>query len=141
MIPHEKWTRIATLPNANVYEVREDVIAIVPHEDAVDDEASARASLAFQRSHWKARGHRGAVVVFMDPVRDQTAEARGVYATEADAALASCYALVGETFYAQAVSAVFTGLAKPSVPTNVFRTIDEADPWIREVNTRRAVVS
>jgi hypothetical protein len=139
-VPDESWRPLAVLPNADVYEIRDDVIAIVPRQDAVDDEASARASLEFQRSHWKSRGHRGAVVVLMDPMRDQTAGARAAYANEGASTLTSCYALVGETFYAQAVSAVFTGLAKPAVPTNVFRSFDEADVWIREINARRAAV-
>ena len=133
-LPDPTWKRIAKLSNADVYEVRDDVIAIVPHPDAVDDAASARESLAFQREHWKTRGRGGAVIVHMDPMREQTSEARGIYANESQSALTTCFALVGESFYAQAVSAVFTGLAKPAVPTNVFRSLSDADPWIREVN-------
>lgn len=133
-LPDATWKKIAALSNADVYEVRDGVIAILPHPDAVDDAASARESLSFQREHWKARGRGGAVIVHMDPMREQTAEARGIYANESESALTTCFALVGESFYAQAVSAVFTGLAKPAVPTNVFRSVSDADTWIREVD-------
>ena len=135
-MPDPAWKKITTLSNADVYEVREDIIAIVPHADAIDDAASARESLEFQRAHWKARGRGGAVIVHMDPMREQTAEARGIYANESQSALTTCFALVGESFYAQAVSAVFTGLAKPAVPTNVFRSVNDAEKWIRENNSR-----
>ena len=133
-LPESAWKKIATLSNADVYEVRDDIIAILPHADAVDDAASARESLTFQREHWTARGRAGGVIVHMDPMREQTAEARGIYANEAQNAKTTCFALVGESFYAQAVSAVFTGLAKPAVPTNVFRSVADAEPWIREIN-------
>lgn len=133
-LPEAEWKKIASLSNADVYEVRDDVIAILPRQDAVDDAASARESLTFQREHWSSRGRGGAVIVHMDPMREQTAEARGIYANESQSALTTCFALVGESFYAQAVSAVFTGLAKPAIPTNVFRSIRDADVWIREIN-------
>jgi hypothetical protein len=133
-LPDPAWKKIASLSNADVYEVRDDVIAICPRADAVDDAASAHESLTFQREHWTARGKGGAVIVHMDPMREQTAEARGIYANESQNALTTCFALVGESFYAMAVSAVFTGLAKPAVPTNIFRSVSDADPWIREIN-------
>ena len=133
-LPDPSWKHLATLSNADVYELRDDVIVIVPNRDAVDDENSARESLAFQRAHWSSRKKAGAVIVSMEPMREQTAAARGIYANEAQSALTTCFALVGESFYAQAVSAVFTGLAKPTIPTNIFRSIEEADAWIREIN-------
>jgi hypothetical protein len=136
-IPNPDWTKIATLSNADVYELQDDLIAIVPHTDAVDDAASARESLDFQRSHWTARGRRGGVIVSMDPMREQTQSARAIYANEAESALTTCFALVGESTYARAVSAVFTGLARPKVPTDVFRSVDDAVPWIQENNRTR----
>jgi hypothetical protein len=133
-LPDPAWKKIASLSNADVYEVRGDVIAICPHQDAVDDADSARESLTFQREHWTRRGKGGAVIVHMDPMREQTMDARGIYTNEAQSAMTTCFALVGESFYAMAVSAVFTGLAKPSVPTNIFRSVSDAESWIREVN-------
>ena len=50
LMPDPAWKKLATLSNADVYEVRDDIIAILPHADAVDDAASAHESLEFQRA-------------------------------------------------------------------------------------------
>jgi hypothetical protein len=131
------WTRLGATSNADVYEIEPQLIAIVPQLNAVDDEHSARESLVLQAQHWKKVGHTGAVVVFMDDILEQHTGARTVYATETQGHPTTCYALVGETFYGHAVGAVFTGLAKPAIPTNIFRSLDEARPWIAEMNRQR----
>jgi hypothetical protein len=133
----DTWTPLPATDNADWYRIAEDVIAIVPRPDAVDSEASARESIAIQRRHWRSVGHRGAVVVFMENLLDQDSGARAVYMNESDASCTTCYALVGATLFAQAVGSVFTGLSKPQVPTRMFRTLDEAIPWIEEMNEAR----
>jgi hypothetical protein len=131
------WTLLGRTSNASMYEVGPALLAILPDEGCVDTEVTARESVAFQDRHWRATGRRGAAVCFMDDVVEQDAGARGVYACETGDTLTTCYALVGETLYAQAVSAVFTGLARPPVPTRVFRSLEEALPWIEQMNRER----
>jgi len=131
--PEPGWRHLGTTSNADVFEIAADVVAVVPHPDCTDDEGSARESLLFQEAHWRKLGRRGAAVVFMDPVLAQDSGARAVYANESRRALSVCFALVGETFFGHAVSAVFTGLAKPAVPTQVFRSLAEARPWMAEM--------
>ena len=131
------WKSLGATDNADWYQIRDDLIAIVPRENARDTEASARESIATQRRHWETVGRRGAVVVFMDNLLDQDSGARAVYMGESDPTCTTCYALVGESVFAQAVGSVFTGLARPQVPTRMFRTIDEAMPWIEEMNRTR----
>ena len=63
--------------------------------------------------------------------------ARAVYANETSQTLTTCYALVGETFFGHATAAVFTGLARPGIPTQVFRSIEDALPWVAEMNAAR----
>ena len=46
----------------------------------------------------------------------------------------TCFALVGESFYGYVTSQVFTGLSKPGRPTSVFRSLEDARPWIDEQN-------
>lgn len=130
--PREQWTHLGDSANCAVHEVREDVVAFVPQQDIRETQETARDNLAFQARHWAARGHGGAVIIFMDPILEQDAAARGVYATEAGDVGTRCFALIGESYFAMAAAAVYTGLAKPSVPLNVFRTLDDAVPWIEE---------
>ena len=132
-----EWTPLGATDNANWYRIQDDLIAIVPHENARDTEASARESIATQRRHWESVRRRGAVAVLMDNLLDQDSGARAVYMNESDPSCTTCYALIGESLFAQAVGSVFTGLARPQVPTRMFRTLDEAMPWIEEMNRTR----
>ena len=125
-IPDPAWKRLGATSNTDIYEVEPDVLAVVPHTDCTDNEATARESLAFQDRYWRSVGRRGG--------------ARAVYANETAQTLTTCFALVGETFFGHAVAAVFTGLAKPSVPTQVLRSLAEAMPWIAELNRERGGV-
>jgi hypothetical protein len=132
--PDPAWKKLGSTSNATFYLIREDILGIVPDVDTTDDQKTARESLGFQEKHWRSVGHGGAVVVFMDTVVQQDADARTVYSDEVGAIPTTCYALVGESFYGFATSQVFTGLAKPGRPTNVFRSLADAQPWIDEMN-------
>jgi len=134
--PREGWKRLPSTANADWYEVQRDVLAIMPHQDARDTAVSARESIDIQRRHWQRAGHRGGVIVFMENLLDQDSGARSVYMKESDPSCTTCYALIGGSFFSQAIASVFTGLARPRVPTSIFRTLDDALPWVAEMNRR-----
>jgi hypothetical protein len=136
-IPDPGWTKLGTTSNADFYRISEDILAVVPFADTIDDQKTARESIGFQDQHWRSVGHRGAAVVFMDTVVQQDAAARAVYSEEVASLPTTCFALVGESFYGYATSQVFTGLSKPGRPTNVFRSLEDARPWIEEQNRER----
>lgn len=131
------WPKVGSTSNADFYEMRPDVLVVVPHPDTTDDAASARESLMLQKQHWSAAGRRGAVVIWMDPLMAQDSGARGVYANETHGIPTTCYAIVGESFFAMATASVFAGLAKPGIETRIFRSLAEAIPWIDEMNKAR----
>ncbi len=131
------WKMIGSTSNADFYEMRPDVLVIVPHQDSTDNEASARESLALQKKHWTSVGRKGAVVIWMDPVVAQDSGARGVYQNETAGVPTTGYAIVGESFFAMATASVFTGLSKPGIETQIFRSLDEAMPWVEEANKAR----
>jgi hypothetical protein len=136
-VPAPDWKRLGATSNASMFQIGERLLAIVPVPNCVDNERTARESIAFQDRHWAAVGHRGAAVCFMDDIIEQDGGARAVYARETEHTLTTCYALVGESFYARAVSSVFTGLARPPVPTQIFSSLSDALPWIEEMNRER----
>lgn len=129
--------KLGSTSNADIYEVEADILLIVPHQDSTDTEVTARQSVTFQDAHWRAAGHRGAVAVYMDTIIEQDSGARGVYANETLHTLSTCYALVGETFFGHAAASVFTGLARPGPPTQIFPSLEAAFPWMREMNQAR----
>ena len=132
-----KWERVGGTSNADMYKIEEELLAIVPIATHPDTEGTARESIAFQDRYWRSVGHRGAVVVCMDNVVSQDSGARAVYANETQNSLTTCYALVGETFFGYAVSTVFTGLARPGIPTQVFPNLDAAREFIAKMNQER----
>jgi hypothetical protein len=73
----------------------------------------------------------------MDRVLVQDGGARAVYQDESHGILSTCFALVGETFFGKVTASVFTGLTKPGIPTQVFRSLAEANAWILEMNRTR----
>lgn len=136
-IPIEQWTHVGSSSNAEFYVIEDDLLAIVPNEDTHDGESSARESLAFQTRHWRAAGHRGASVIFMDRVLSQDSGARAVYESETATMLTTCFALVGATFFGYATATPFEGLTKPGIPTQIFRSLEDARPWIAAMNEER----
>ncbi|MEM1029795.1 MAG: hypothetical protein AAGA56_00825 [Myxococcota bacterium] len=128
------WKKLGQTDNADFYEVEDGIIGIVPFRDAIDTEATAKASVDFQHRHWTERNRRGGAVIFMDRLRDSKAEARQVYTTMPDATLISGFALVGGTVFGRAVASVFLGLNKPSAPTRMFGTEEDALAWLRRQN-------
>jgi hypothetical protein len=136
-IPPKSWAHVGSTSNAEFYTIEPAVLAVVPNERCTDDENSARESLDCQDRYWRTVGHRGAAVVFMDRVLVQDGGARAVYQDESHGILTTCFALVGETFFGKVTASVFTGLTKPGIPTQVFRSLDEALPWIAEMNRAR----
>lgn len=132
-----KWEHVGNTSNAAIYKAEPELLVIVPIPNCPDTESTARESIAFQDRYWRSVGHRGAVVVYMDNVVAQDSGARAVYANETQRSLTTCYALVGETFFGYAVSTVFTGLARPGIPTQVFPNLDAARGFIAQMNQER----
>lgn len=136
-IPVERWEHVGSTSNAEFYVVERDILAIVPHDRCEDDEHTARESFSFQDRHWRNLGHRGAAVIFMDRILVQDGGARTVYEGESQGMLTTCFALIGETLFGKVTASVFTGFKKPAVPTQVFRSLEDAMPWIHESNRAR----
>lgn len=126
------WTKIGQSANADFYEVEPRILAVVPFDGAVDDEATARASVRIQLEHLRKNGRRAGSLVLMDRVIAQDSGARSVYRDEPDPAFQVCFALVGGTVFGRAVGSVFIGLHPPRVPTKMFASLEEAIAWVRE---------
>ena len=128
-----EWQHIGSTGDSELYKLRDEVLIVIPAADTRQTEELARSNLAGQRAYWDSLGHGGAVIIFMDPVLEQTAEARAVYTNEAEDSGTVCFALIGESYFAMAASAVYTGLGRPSVPLQVFRNYEDALPWVDEI--------
>jgi hypothetical protein len=127
----ENWQKIGETANATIYEVEPRILAVMPVEGAVDDGDTARANLEVQSTYLRSKGQKAAVIITMDTVAEQTADARAVYRDDTDPVFFACYAIVGGTFFARAIGSVFLGLSKPRIPTSLFGSFEEALEWCR----------
>ena len=128
-IDSANWHKFGETANAAFYEIEPHVLAVVPIEGCTDTEATARASIETQLAYLRPKGQKAGVIIFMDPIAEQTAEARSVYREAPDPIFHACFALVGGTFFGRAVGSVFLGLSKPRVPTALFGSFEEALEW------------
>jgi hypothetical protein len=125
------WRKFGETANATLFEVEPHILAVVPVEGCTDDEATAQANIEAQLNYLRPKGQKAGVIIFMDPVAEQTAAARTVYRDATDPVHLACYALVGGTFFGRAVASVFLGLSKPNIPTSMFASFEEAIEWCR----------
>jgi len=127
----ENWQKISDTANATLYEVEPNILAVVPVEGAIDDGDTAKTNVESQLTYLRPKGQKAAVMIFMDPVAEQTAAARAVYRDDTDPVFHACYAIIGGTFFARAVGSVFLGLSKPQIPTSLFGSFEEGLEWCR----------
>jgi hypothetical protein len=111
------------------YEVAPDVILAQPREDYVQNEDGARASLLELHRIARERGRKIVSVVLLDRVRGQDAGARRIWKEELDVSLVAGLALVGSSLIGRAIASFFIGLARPTVPTVMVASLDEAVAW------------
>ncbi len=138
-LPPDQWQEVGRNESARYYLAEEGVIVVLPYEDVVDTEATARAAIGLQTDYWRGAGRPGALVVLMDRVRHQEAGARRVYQREIDPEWYTCVALVTSSPFGRAVASVFLGLARPHVPTTMFAELSAALAWARKQNATRVV--
>lgn len=131
-IPGPSWRLVTTVEHAKIYEIAPAVLVVAPHEGTHDTASTARECLGAQAKFFRDLGRRGATIVLMDAIEDQTAEARSVYQKEADAGAIGAFALVGGTTFGRAVGSVYLGLIKPSVPTKLFGSFEQALEWVTQ---------
>jgi len=124
------WKQLGEAGNSVYYEVAPRIIAAVPHPGSRDEEATARANVAFQLDYFRTAGS-GAVIAFFDNLVSQDKSARRVYQTDPDPALMLGTALVGGSMLSRAMGSFFLGLSRPVIPVKMFGAAADAVRWGR----------
>jgi len=128
----KNWTRFGQTANADFYQIDESILGVVPHEGCTDDEVTAKASIETQLVYLRPKNQKAGIIIFMDGIVQQTSGARNAYRDMPDPKHQACFALVGGTTFGRAVGSIFLGLSKPSVPTQMFATQQQAVDWCHE---------
>jgi hypothetical protein len=129
-----RWTAVGSTSAYAYYAVTPDLLALIPFEGARETAKTARENLDWQDAYWRKMGHTGSIAVFVDRVVDQDAEARAVYADPSKRALTHGAVLIGGTFWGRAAGKAFLAVKKQPIPVRLFASLEEAMPWIEEVN-------
>lgn len=130
------WTKVGTTSAYDMYSARPGLLVQVPVDGMKDTARTARETLAWQDDWWRKQGHTGCVAIFVDRVLDQDPDARAVYVEETEHALTHALALIGGTFWGRVVATAFMRVRRHPIPIRLFGTLDEAMPWIEEVNRK-----
>jgi len=124
-----RWKPVGETRNSRYFAQSDRVLMIVPREGCVDDLASSREEVAFQKAHWRAVGHAGAHVIFFDYMRSQDKDARRTYQTDLGPSEVVGVALIGGTLLSRAIGSFFLGLSKPRIPLRMFDSVEAATAW------------
>ncbi len=135
----EHWKPIGRTHNTRYFLASEDVMIVLPDQGLRDDGASARINIDFQTAYARMLNRRCAVVVVIDSLTSQDAEARRIYAAGMQPALFFAAALIVTNPLARAIGSFFLGLTRPAVPTKLFESVDAATSWCASLRPVPAV--
>jgi hypothetical protein len=125
----EQWKAVGRTYNTRYFLASDDVMIVLPDQGLRDDGASARVNIDFQTAYARMLNRRCAVVVVIDSLTSQDAEARRIYAAGMQPAFFFAAALIVTNPLARAIGSFFLGLTRPAVPTKLFDSVDAATAW------------
>lgn len=110
----------------------DDVLLAIPRPGYMQTEAGARASLAEATRIIRERGRRHVLVILMDGVASQDGASRKVWQEEVDPGVLCAMVLVAKSLLARAIGSFFIGLRRPTIPTRMTTSVDDALRWAQE---------
>ncbi|HEY1913316.1 MAG TPA: hypothetical protein VGG73_20485 [Vicinamibacterales bacterium] len=125
----EQWKPLGRTFNTRYFLASDDVMIVLPDQGLRDDGASARVNIDFQTAYARMLNRRCAVVVVIDSLTSQDAEARRIYASGMQPNLFFAVSLIVTNPLARAIGSFFLGLTRPPVPTKLFESVDAATSW------------
>lgn len=123
---------VGTTLNTDYFRLDDGVLVAIPHDGSKDDGKSAASNREAQIAYFEKYGKKGGVVIFFDRMTSQDKDARQIY--EGMNVALTCTALVGGTMLTRAMFSFFLGISRPKVPIRLFKEMEPAVAWIREVN-------
>lgn len=111
----------------------QDILVVVPTPGYKDNLKAARENMEWQLTFARNLGTKCGLVVVMDNLLSQEADARKVYSEGLLPELFYGSALVVSNALARAIGSFFIGLSKPRVPVTLVRSIDEGIAWLEGI--------
>lgn len=131
------WERVGGTAAGGYFRASPDVLVAVPRLEYRQTVEEARESLREFERVARESGRAQAVIVMVDRVTEQDSGSRRVWSEEASPEHGTSIALVCSSRLSRAIGSFFIGLNRPSMPTRMFATFDEALEWSkRQVRER-----
>ncbi len=131
-LPIDEWTIAVELPHGTIRWVRPGVVIGLPDDGVVETVEQSRKVYEGYARCAQEQGRPVSVVVLVDRLGNQTPEVRSFWQRAMQPDVVSGCALVSGSFFARAISSFFIGLSKPTVPTKMFATLDDAIAWAEQ---------
>ncbi len=127
----KKWEIAVELPHGFIYRIAPGIVAGLPNEGVVETPELSQLVYDGYCRCAEEYGAPVAVVVLVDRLGNQTPEVRAFWQRVMKPDVLRCCALVSSSFFARAISSFLIGMRKPTVPTRIFSSLDEAVAWSR----------
>lgn len=124
-------TLVGRTSNATYYRYEPRILLVYPVEGLVDDAATARENMEFQRHYLAENDPPGVVLSLLDGAAGQDRGARNVYKEGFDPSIWLAVSMIGGTAMSRAIGSFFLGLTRLPIPFKMFSTLEEALPWAR----------
>ncbi len=128
-----QYQSVGTDDNSDYYLTDADILLAIPKAGMVDTPQKARTASDFMNAYVRQAGKKFGTVVVMANVLSQDAETRRIYQNLAGNGLYFGLALVVDSALSRALASFFMGFSKPSIPIQLFDTVEKGTEWLRTI--------
>ncbi len=137
MTDFSQYQSVGTDGHSDYYIADPDIILVIPKPGMVDSPQSAHAAADFMNACARKAGREMGTVVVMSNILSQDAETRRIYQSLAGNGLYFGLALIVDSALSRALASFFKGFSKPSIPTQLFDTVEKGTEWLRTVRPQQ----
>lgn len=133
MTDFSQYRSVGTDGHSDYYIADPDIILVIPKPGMVDSQQSARVAADFMNDCARKAGRKLGTVVVMSNILSQDAETRRIYQSLAGNGLYFGLALVVDNALSRALASFFLGFSKPTIPTQLFDTVEKGAEWLQTI--------
>jgi hypothetical protein len=131
-------TKVDSTSNTEYLTADEDILVVWPTAGFKDTAESARMNVDYQCSFARNLGRPCGIVVVMNSLLSQNADARKIYAEGMQPELFYGIALVVSNPLSRAIGSFFMGRSKPLVRLTLVSSIDDGISWLQQLKAEKA---
>ncbi len=131
-----QYQHVGTYIDTDYYLAGPDILLVIPRAEFHDTPELARKTSDYMNDFARAAGKKLGTVVVLTNVLTQDAETRRVYQSLAGNGLYFGLALVVDSALSRALAGFFMGFSKPTIPTQLFGTVEKGIEWLKTIQPK-----